>query len=1058
MANTVTIQVKLDDNGVVQGIAKVKSELGGIGTASEQASQKGQAGFTVLKGVLANLATEGIMLCVNALKEFASDSINTGMEFETSMSKVQALSGASADQLGALESKARELGASTTFSASEAADALGYMALAGWDTEEMLQGVGSVLTLAQAGEMDLAAASDLVTDYLSAFNMTADETGRLVDVLAYAQGNANTTTEGLGMAFKNCAANANAAGLDVETTTAAISMMANQGLKGAEAGTALNAVMRDMTAKMEDGCIIIGDTAVAVMDAQGNYRDFVDILADVEAATDGMGDAEKAAALQTTFTADSIKGLNLLLNAGSDETAKFREELYNCAGTAEETAATMTDNLAGDVAGLQSALSELQLTLYDGVSPALRTLAQTATESFQTMAECFKNGDLQGGVQAISDLIMSVLDQIVQMLPMMAEVAMQLVTSLADGILQMLPAILEVAIQIIVTLVDGIGQALPQLIPAAVEAIMQLATTLLENLPLIIDAAMQLIVGLAEGLINAIPVLVAALPALIEALVSGLLGSVGAIMEAGVQLLLALVDSIPAMIPTLVAAIPQIITSLVTALIQGIPQMIMGAIQLFMGIVMALPQIIVTVVSMIPEIIMAMVNGIIEGGSAIGEAFMNVFGELPSFIQEPLMAIGELFSGVFGAIGEVVGPIIDGIGQGIGWLADTIGGVLGPVVEGIGGAFGWLGDAVGGAWDFITGKSEEASAQTAETVSSNTEQMKSNVEGYLSTMEGSFEDNFNSYVGTATSAFGEIFSIGSSETANLESTVTSNVSSMTGTVESDLNGMVSTSSSAFADVSSTGSKEISTLNSDVTSKASSMVSSYNSSISQMDSTSLSGFNNINTTGTQNIQQMSSSVSASMNEMDTSITSSFDNISNVSTESFTAISTAADAEMQATADAITSAMESATDIVNSSTTNMVNTMEQGCSSITSAWASMHFSTPHIPLPHFSVSGRLDPNVPSVPTFNVNWYAKGGIFNGASIIGVGEAGPEAVVPLSKKGLDPIAEAVAQKVDNKISVSVNIENFVNETNQSVDELISLVERKLEERVARKRRLLGV
>lgn len=142
--------------------------------------------------------------------------------------------------------------------------------------------------------------------------------------------------DSLGQAFKNCAANCNAAGMDVETTSAAIAMMANQGLKGSEAGTALNAVMRDMTSRMEDGSIAIGDQAVAVMDAQGNYRDFADILADVEAATDGMGDAEKAAALQSTFTADSIKGLNLMLNAGAGELSSFRDDLYGCAGAAED--------------------------------------------------------------------------------------------------------------------------------------------------------------------------------------------------------------------------------------------------------------------------------------------------------------------------------------------------------------------------------------------------------------------------------------------------------------------------------------------------------------------------------------------------------------------------------------------------------------------------------------------------------------------------------------------------------------------------------------------------
>lgn len=392
MANQIALKVTLDDKGAVKGVEKITKSVEGLkkadagldwkGTeAGGKAARESNEGYTVLKGTLANLASTAVTAAVGGIKQAASAVVEIGSAFETSMSKVSALSGATGDDLAALESKARELGSTTTFSASQAADALGYMALAGWDTQAMLAGVGPVLSLAQAGELDLAAASDLVTDYLSAFNMTAEDTGRMVDVLAYAQAHANTTVDGLGQAFKNCAANCNAAGMDVETTSAAIAMMANQGLKGSEAGTALNAVMRDMTSRMEDGSIAIGDQAVAVMDAQGNYRDFADILADVEAATDGMGDAEKAAALQSTFTADSIKGLNLMLNAGAGELSSFRDDLYGCAGAAEDAAKAMTDNLQGDLAGMGSAFEELALKIYDGVQEPLRGAVQFVTGS-----------------------------------------------------------------------------------------------------------------------------------------------------------------------------------------------------------------------------------------------------------------------------------------------------------------------------------------------------------------------------------------------------------------------------------------------------------------------------------------------------------------------------------------------------------------------------------------------------------------------------------------------------------------------------------------------------
>lgn len=354
-----------------------------LGDATDKTAQ-----YVKLSDVVwGNLAAGGISAAIGKAKEAAKEIIATGEAYETSMSKVDALSGATGSDLDALSAKAREMGATTTFSASESADALGYMALAGWDTQSMIAGLPGVLSLAQAGEMDLAAASDLVTDYLSAFNMTAEDTGRMVDVLAYAQANANTTTEGLGNAFKNCAANANAAGLDVETTSAAISMMANQGLKGSEAGTALNAVLRDMTSRMKDGQIAIGEQNVAVMDAQGNYRDFTDIIRDVQEATNGMGEAEKAAALQNTFTADSIKGLNLMLNAGAGEMVSFRNELYNCEGAAQATADTMTDNLGGDLANFNSALEETELQLYDSLQAPLRMIVQTGTNQLMPMLQ-----------------------------------------------------------------------------------------------------------------------------------------------------------------------------------------------------------------------------------------------------------------------------------------------------------------------------------------------------------------------------------------------------------------------------------------------------------------------------------------------------------------------------------------------------------------------------------------------------------------------------------------------------------------------------------------------
>lgn len=339
--------------------------LNDLGEDSGNAS----GGFTVMKGALADLVSNGIQMAIGALKDFVGESINTGKEFDSSMSNVAALSGATGDELQMLRDTAKEYGSTTMFSATQAADALGYMALAGWDANQSASALGGVLDLAAASNMDLADASDMVTDYMSAFSMQADESSYFADVLAYAQAHANTTAEGLGEAFKNCAANMNASGQDFETTTSLLSMMANQGLKGSEAGTALTAVMRDMTAKMgvyskessiamaaQNGfvsstgdlndllgksAITIGDTIIPVSDATGAYRDMTDILFDVENAVGDMGDAERAAALSSVFTSDSIKGLNLILNAGVGEAANFEDNLRAASVTTNgfETAA-----------------------------------------------------------------------------------------------------------------------------------------------------------------------------------------------------------------------------------------------------------------------------------------------------------------------------------------------------------------------------------------------------------------------------------------------------------------------------------------------------------------------------------------------------------------------------------------------------------------------------------------------------------------------------------------------------------------------------------------------
>ena len=336
-----------------------------LNRAVEQVQQT-QNSFSGLKATGESLSSVGMALTAGVtapVMALGASVVQTQMKFEDSMAKVKALSGATGDDFKMLEDTAKKFGESTVFSASECADALGYMALAGWDAQESADGLPGVLNLAAASGMELAQASDLVTDYLTAFGMEAGDAGHMADVLSYAQANSNTTTEMLGEAFKNCAVNAHNAGLSLEETTAILGRFADAGLKGSEGGTALNAIIRDMTQKMKNGAIQIGNTKVQVQDANGNFRQMTDIVRDVNKATEGMGDAQRTAALMTTFTADSIKGMGILCNTGADNIDKFTNELEHSDGTAEDMANTLSSTLSGALKQLSSAWEGFQLNL-----------------------------------------------------------------------------------------------------------------------------------------------------------------------------------------------------------------------------------------------------------------------------------------------------------------------------------------------------------------------------------------------------------------------------------------------------------------------------------------------------------------------------------------------------------------------------------------------------------------------------------------------------------------------------------------------------------------------
>ena len=306
--------------------------------------------------------------------------VKTAADFDSAMSQVAAVSGATGDDLQSLRDKAREMGEKTKFSASEAAEAMNYMAMAGWKSKDMISGIDGIMNLAAASGEDLATTSDIVTDALTAFGLSAADSGHFADILAAASSNANTNVSMMGETFKYCAPIAGALGFSAEDTAEAIGLMANAGIKSSQAGTALRTIMNNLAGEVKISGQAIGDVTIATTNADGSMRSLSDILADCRVAFGGLTESEKAQAAESLVGKNAMSGFLALMNAAPADIEKLSGAIDNCDGTAEKMAATMQDNLIGQLTILKSQLEELAISFGEMLMPAIRNIVTKIQE------------------------------------------------------------------------------------------------------------------------------------------------------------------------------------------------------------------------------------------------------------------------------------------------------------------------------------------------------------------------------------------------------------------------------------------------------------------------------------------------------------------------------------------------------------------------------------------------------------------------------------------------------------------------------------------------------
>ena len=504
---------------------------------------KGVSSMTVAAG---NLISDLTKTAATKLAGLAKSSVSVGMNFDASMSQVAATMGTTVDQIDNLTKVAKEMGSSTKFTATQAADALNYLALAGYDANKAAEVLPSVLNLAAAGGMDLAYASDLVTDAMASLNIEANKQNvdDFGNKLAMAASKANANVSQLGEAILTVGGTAaNLKGGTTELTTA-LGLLANVGIKGAEGGTHLRNIILSLQSPTDEAAKKMQKLGLQVYDSQGKMRGLNDILSDLNSAMNGMTQGQKDSIINQLFNKTDLAAVNGLLAAQGDQWNTLAAQIDNADGAMGQMAETQIDNLQGAMTIMSSAFEGMQLAVYDELEPTLTEAVKWGTDCLTQLTTALSEGGPEAMLAAAGEIISDLAAGIAEQLPGLMTTGVEIITQLAQNLTDTMPAMLDTGAEVLAALAQGIINATPALLTSATEIIAEFMLYLGDHADEIMDTGMQLLESLVIGITDNLPQLITAAAALIANWAAALIAHLPDILKCGAAMLTTLVDGI----------------------------------------------------------------------------------------------------------------------------------------------------------------------------------------------------------------------------------------------------------------------------------------------------------------------------------------------------------------------------------------------------------------------------------------------------------------------------------------------------------------------------------